>query len=420
MYDDITKFDVSKLDITNKEELPGATLEIWYMDDNNKKVSVDSWVSTNEAHRMQGLEVGREYTLTEKVAPAGYVTAESVKFTVNDTGEVQSVKMEDDVTKVQITKSDISTTKPVVGATLVILDKNNKEVVRFVTTDKPYYIEKLPVGEYTLREIQAPTDKGYVTAEDVKFTVSDTGNIQKVNMDDDYTKVQISKTDITGAKLLPGAKLKITDENGKEIYSWTTEDTVTQIDRLPIGKYTLTEVSAPLGYTVSESIDFTVKDSGEIVKVTMKDELIKGQISLTKKDEKTKEPLEGAKFGVYDKNNNLVDTMITNKDGKAMSKLLTLNKREATTYTIRENKAPNGYEKTDATFEAKFNKSEDNKAVVSVDLGVITNKAQSGIFVKTGVVANILPIVIFTIAGILVVVFYINDYRKKRQLRKGN
>ena len=143
-------------------------------------------------------------------------------FTVKDTGVEQKVEMKDDYTKVEITKSDITDGKPVIGAKLTIFDQDGKEVESWVTEEKPHYIEKLPVGDYTLREVTAPD--GYLKAEDVKFTVKDTGEIQKVVMKDDYTKVEISKQDITNSKEIPGAKLTIFDKDGKEVESWVSEE----------------------------------------------------------------------------------------------------------------------------------------------------------------------------------------------------
>ena len=93
-----------------------------------------------------------------------------------------------------------------------------------------------------------------------------------VEMKDDVTKVQISKTDISG-KELPGAKLTILDKDGKTVESWTSEEKPHYIEMLPIGEYTLREETAPDGYLVAEDVKFTVKDTGEIQKVVMKDEV---------------------------------------------------------------------------------------------------------------------------------------------------
>lgn len=82
-----------------------------------------------------------------------------------------------------------------------------------------------------------------MTAESITFTVEDTAEAQKIEMKDDVTKVEISKTDISG-KELPGAKLTILDKDGKTVESWTSEEKPHYIEMLPIGEYTLREESA--------------------------------------------------------------------------------------------------------------------------------------------------------------------------------
>lgn len=90
--------------------------------------------------------------------------------------------MKDDVTKVEISKTDIAG-KELPGAKLSILDKEGKAVESWTSEDKPHYMEMLPIGEYTLHEESAPD--GYLVTEDMKFEVKDTGEIQKVVMIDE-------------------------------------------------------------------------------------------------------------------------------------------------------------------------------------------------------------------------------------------
>lgn len=94
----------------------------------------------------------------------------------------KKVEMVDDITKVLISKQDITSGKELPGAKLQIIDEDNNIVHEWLTTNEPKLLEKLPVGNYVLREISAPN--GYEIAEDVKFTVNETGEIQKVVMKD--------------------------------------------------------------------------------------------------------------------------------------------------------------------------------------------------------------------------------------------
>ena len=270
--DEQTTVELSKADLTDKKELPGASLKVTDEDGN----TVDEWVSKEEAHIIKGLIVGKKYKMTETKPADGYVTAESIEFTVENTKEVQKHQMLDDVTKVEISKKDITDSSEVPGAKLIILDKDGKKVESWTSTDKPHMVEKLPVGKYTLREEQAPD--GYLIAEDVKFTVKDTGKIQKVKMKDahPYGKLVIKKTDSTSKAALPGAEFELREkESGKVVEKLVTDKTGTATSgKIPIAtykngkvektvEYILVETKAPNGYELSskkEEIRFEYKD----------------------------------------------------------------------------------------------------------------------------------------------------------------
>ena len=270
--DEQTTVELSKADLTDKKELPGASLKVTDEDGN----TVDEWVSKEEAHIIKGLIVGKKYKMTETKPADGYVTAESIEFTVENTKEVQKHQMLDDVTKVEISKKDITDSSEVPGAKLIILDKDGKKVESWTSTDKPHMVEKLPVGEYTLREEQAPD--GYLIAEDVKFTVKDTGKVQKVKMKDahPYGKLVIKKTDSTSKAALPGAEFELHEkESGKVVEKLVTDKTGTATSgKIPIAtykngkvektvEYILVETKAPNGYELSskkEEIRFEYKD----------------------------------------------------------------------------------------------------------------------------------------------------------------
>lgn len=205
-----TEMWVSKRDLTNDEELSGATLIIKDAKDN----IVDTWVSTDTPHRVTGLHFDEEYTLTEKRPADGYAVADDIVFRLERKADADSheldeadvyylkdkkklwiipweewellydatVIMRDDITRVQISKVDIATGKELPGAELIIKDKDGNTVAQWVSEDKPHYIEKLPAGDYTLTEITAPN--GYQLAESIAFTVLPTGELQTVVMKD--------------------------------------------------------------------------------------------------------------------------------------------------------------------------------------------------------------------------------------------
>lgn len=222
------------------------------------------------------LPVDGTYIVKEIYAPDGFVTSNEEKEFTFEYGKPEEVKVsyefvfENEPTTVELTKTDITTGKELPGAHLKVTDEDGNVIDEWVSTEKAHVIKELTVGKsYTMTETK-PAD-GYVTAESITFTVENTAEIQKQEMKDDVTKVLISKQDIAG-KELPGAKLTILDEGGKVVESWTSTEEAHYIERLPIGKYTLREETAPEGYLVAKDVEFEVKDTAEVQKVVMIDE----------------------------------------------------------------------------------------------------------------------------------------------------
>ena len=324
-----TKVEISKTDITGSSEIPGAQLQIIDYAGN----VVDEWVSEETPHLIKYLHANREYELIERKPADGFVTAESIVFTVKDTMEVQKVEMKDDVTKVHISKTDITTCEEIPGAKLTIFDEKGKVVKTWTSGKKPYYFEKLPVGKYTLREELAPD--GYIRAEDVKFTVKDTGIEQKVEMKDKYTKVQISKQNMTTSKEIPGAHLTLFDKDGKVIEKWVSTKKPHMIERLPVGEYMLREELAPDGYIRAEDVKFTVKETGEIQEVYMKDDYTKLHVS--KQDMTTCQEIPGAHLTLFDKDGKVVEKWVSGDEPHYITMLV------PGEYMLREELAPDGY-----------------------------------------------------------------------------
>ena len=355
MLDAPTRVKISKADITNHEEIPGATLRVLDKDGN----VVDEWVSEKTPHYMEAVLIaGETYTLEETLVPdnSGYVPTNAIQFMVEDGGKVQHVFMHDDYTKVQISKTDIATGKEISGAKLKITDTDGKTIAEWVTDGTPHYMERIPMGTYTLTETMAPTEQGYIRAESVTFEVGPTGDIQRVEMKDDITKVEISKADMTDGRELPGAKLKITDASGNTITEWETNGQPHRIERLKPGDYTLIETTAPTGYLLSEEVHFTVQETGEIQKVTMYDAPAHSLI-LTKRDIATNAKLADARLTIRNAYGTTIDRWTTTDGDHAIrvlpecsaakdphkNLLLLSDDTSEHVYTMVEELAPNSY-----------------------------------------------------------------------------
>ena len=183
MYDDTTKLEFSKKDITNGRELSGCKMQVTEKDTG---VVMDEWVSTEESHVIEGkYAVGKTYVLTEKQPRDGYATAESVEFTVTDDGKVQKISMTDDTIKVQFNKTASDTKKQLSGAKYKVYDSKGKMVYKFTTRKNAELIEGiLKAGEtYTFKEVSSP--KHYKVAKDKTIKIKDTGKLQKLTVVDE-------------------------------------------------------------------------------------------------------------------------------------------------------------------------------------------------------------------------------------------
>ena len=187
MYDDTTKIEFSKTDITNGKELPGCHMQV--TDKDTGKV-MDEWVSSEQSHVIEGkYVVGKTYVLTETKPRDGYATATSIEFTVADDGKVQKVNMVDDTIKVEFNKIASDTKKQLGGAKYKVYDSKDKKVYEFTTGKKAEFIEGIfKAGEtYTFKEVDAP--EHYKVAKDKKIRIKDTGKVQKLTVTDERIPV---------------------------------------------------------------------------------------------------------------------------------------------------------------------------------------------------------------------------------------
>lgn len=333
------------------------------------------------------LPLDGKYYVKEIFAPDGFVTTEEVQeFTFEYAGEDQTevsydFTFENQPTIVELTKTDLTTGKELPGAHLKVTDSDGNTVDEWTSTEESHVIKELVVGkEYTMAETK-PAD-GYVTAESITFTVENTAEIQKHEMKDDVTKVEISKTDITGETEIPGAKLTILDKDDQVVESWTSTEEAHYIEKLPIGKYTLREEQAPKGYLLTADVTFEVKDTGEVQKVTMKDDTAKGKVILNKTDKSSGEPLKGVEFELRDSKGKVLETLKTDAAGHAESRLYEIATFKngkydtAIKYYLVETKTLDGYTLDQTKHEVTFAYADDSTPVVEVTFNLTNEKPE--------------------------------------------
>lgn len=335
-----TAIEISKTDITGEKELVGAKLTV--TDENNE--IIDSWVSTEKSHKIEGVEVGKSYVLTEEIAPDSFVKATSIKFTIENTADIQKVVMVDK--QVTVSKEDIGG-KEVEGAELKVVDKDGNVVDSWTSTKERHSINNLVEGEsYTLYEDYAPDT--FVISNKIEFTVTTDKETQEIKMIDKV--VEISKVNIAGEEL-EGATLVVTSTKTKNIVDkWVSTKEPHKVSNLIEGEsYVLHEEIVVDGYVKATDIEFTVTEDKETQKIEMIDKVVE----IVKTDLTTGEELEGAELQVVDEDGNVIDEWVSTKEPHRVVGL-----EENKNYKLIEKTAPYGFEMTE---EIAFTVTEDKE-----------------------------------------------------------
>ena len=321
-----TRVEITKYD-PEMNKLEGATMQVI---DENGNVIVE-WVTTSETKVIEGLKNGK-YILREVVAPNSYQKILDIEFEVTDANRVIELACIDDPVRIELTKVDKLGNR-LSGATLQLLDANENVIEEWTSAEEPKVFTGLSHGEYILREIAAPSE--FARAEDVKFVVTDENGTQEIQMVDDWTKVEIHKVGENGEPVV-GATLQLLNEDGEVLDEWFTDGTAKEYVGLPHGKYTIHEVSQPLGYQKRDDLTFEVTDTPDVIKV--------GFINVLTKTEITKYDSEGNKlFGaimqIIDDRGNVVVEWETTDETKVVEGLA------PGEYILREITAPDTFKK---------------------------------------------------------------------------
>lgn len=382
---DRQKVEVSvvKKDAENEKGLSGAEFGLYAKEDikagDKVLVKADELLTkavTGEDGKAvfeQDLPFGTYY-IKELAAPDGFVSSdEQIEVTAKYQGqEVKTVKLEtvfrNAPTTTEFTKSDITTGVELDGATLTILDSDGKEVEKWTSVKgKAHVIKRLHVGKtYTLREEFAPY--GYLQAEEVKFTVSDTADVQKVEMKDAVPvgRIIINKKgefvkEVTWKDMLAGGMdaafgyvtgslkdvtfeiyaaedIKAADGESSDYYkkdelvATITTDALgyARSEDLPLGKYYVKEKETADGYVLDgeiREVDLTYRDQNTPVVTYDEDwqnNRQKAKVTVVKKEKNTDRVLEGGVFALYTKND------ILNAEGEVILKADTMIEQKAT------------------------------------------------------------------------------------------
>ena len=301
---------------------------------------------------VENLDPGDYYFIETKGLDGYVVDKEKLEFTIPGNGgtiELTKSNRPDD-SSVEITKTDVSTGKPLAGAKIKIYAEDKETVLAEGITDSngKFAYGPLKPGKYFFQESGAP--EGYILDETMfPFEVKPGGEIVKCTMTNKPIegRVEITKTDVSTGEVLAGAHIKIYAEDKTTVLGEGDTDANGKFTFGPLkpGKYFFQESGAPLGYVLDDTLfPFEVKTDGEIVKCQMTNRPIKGTLEITKTDISDGKLLPNAHFVIYDENKNQVVKGVTDSNGIAKFEL------GYGKYYYQEYDAPVGYQLDDTLF----------------------------------------------------------------------
>lgn len=351
-----THLQIVKRDAQTGGTVPLAGFTFQLLDSHHEPVSQTCWYPAHNVMNTFTTDATGAITLPESLYPGTYyvheatakepyLRGEDLEITIpadRNLTPVAVASFYDDAAtgSIEIIKTDAVDGRALAGATfdiraggdivrtdgsIVALDG---ETVATVTTDErgQARVDHLSLGcgtaTYEVVETQAP--EGYLlnpTPHTVKLSYADqqTPVIEvRLDVSNDYTKIDVSKVDACGGQEMTGAKLVLCDSNGNEIDSWTSSGKPHHIEHLSPGTYTLRETMSPRTYDLAEEITFEVKATGEVQTIAMKDTPIEIRGSVDKRQE-IAQPV--------------VSKLVANGDGKNRAKARA-NTQGAFSYTI--------------------------------------------------------------------------------------
>ena len=347
---------VVKQDSVTKKPLEGVQFKIVYADGSY----VDAADGTLSSAGLYWTDKDGKITISGISGTVVVTEVETILgYTIDENSRTQTVVVDPNDTQtlyfyntpaggLQIIKSDESSGKRISGVRFEVR-KVNGEIVGTYTTDSDgvIYLPEIESGWYTVTELKAAP--GYLldtSSHRIEVKDGQTATLEITNHKS--SRILLHKVDKDTGKGIYGAVFLLYDSNHNPIGEYVTNQDgyIYADDGLADGRYYLREIKAADGYVLDPELKTIYLRYGATTEIEWTNTPIRGQIQIVKKSADYNPTnglpagslLEGAVFEIYDKAGNVVDTIRTDRNGKAVSKLLPLSR-----YTIREVRAPAFY-----------------------------------------------------------------------------
>ena len=368
--------EIYKVDKENKKQkLEGVIFEV--LDENKKRV--ETIITNKEGYsKTSKLPIGNYYLKEIKTNNKYILNQNLIKVEVKSE-QITTLNVENEKKKgqIQVYKIDSENKEKKIEGVIFEVLNENKKVVETITTNKKGYAKtsKIPIGNYYLKEIE--TDDKYILSEELIKVEVKNEQITTLNIENEKKKgqIEIYKVDKENKEIkLENIEFEVLDKESNVVDKLITNEQGYSITKeLPIGEYYIKEVKTNENYVLNEEKIRVKVEYGKIEKLELENEKIKGQIEILKISEddnlingnKKGSPIENVEFEIRKENGQLVEKIITNKEGIAIS-----SKLEKGTYIIKEIKTHQDYEIRYEEFEIQIVENE------KIEQITITNKSK--------------------------------------------
>ena len=322
------KIKIVKNDMDTNKPIEGVTFQLSKKDGT---VIANSTTNSNGESTFTNLYPG-SYVLKEFSTNANYILNEKA-FDINveyNKTTSQTITNEHKKGNIKVYKVDKDNKKVVLGnVEFQLYSEEFKKVVGTYYTDVngELEIKNIRTGNYKL--IETKTNKWYNLAGDTQIKVEwDKETTKTIENELKKGQVKVIKVDKDNNEVkLEGVEFEVLDENNKVLEKIVTDENgealTSKYAIRDFSKLKLRETKTLENYVLSDKVETIELKENQISNIKFENEKIKGKVEITKVDSKDEnKKLEGAKFGLYDENDNLIETLITDKEGIALSQVL--------------------------------------------------------------------------------------------------
>ena len=346
----------------NKTPVPNVTFEIWSVESNRKigteKTDSNGTITVNNLrigqYKVKEVATNEWYILDSKERAVTIEWNKTSTITIGNeikTGYIEIIKEDEDYSDIKLE-----------NVRFEIRDEDGNLVDTLITNKEGYAKSKALAldKKYTVKETEKVANYKLSTEiKNVTFIPADEGETKQLVFTNKHEEgsLQIIKVDSRDNKTpIPNVTFEIWNvELNKKIATKTTgEDGIITINNLRTGEYRVKEVATNEWYVLDTSEKTTIIECDKTTYMTIENDVKEGYIEIIKTDADYENiKLENVKFEIRDEKGNLVDTLITNKEGYAKSKALPIDKK----YTVRETNAHFDYVLNSKDIEVSFESS---------------------------------------------------------------